>query len=74
MLPHRGGFACGGFAFLGIEIIIERLTMDGKEQKEHFVHEKDFAIKTTHLGLFDFRSFRRNEKTKYKSVVDKYNS
>jgi len=32
----------------------------GKELKElklHFAHEKDFATKTTQLGLFDFRSF-----------------
>lgn len=32
----------------------------GKELSElklHFAHEKDFATKTTQLGLFDFRSF-----------------
>jgi hypothetical protein len=28
-----------------------------KELKEYFAHEKDFATKTTQIGLFDFRSF-----------------
>ena len=30
---------------------------DLKEIKLHFGHEKDFATKTTQIGLFDFRSF-----------------